>query len=102
MPHLITLQFFKCYICKFEHSEQMSTAAQFSAHFASKHGGKEPRGMTAYEYACYKQSYSETPDIFRKYLKITETSDQTHEKMHNAQEMERDGLIKTDDQVCTV
>ena len=97
-----SIQFFKCYICKFEHSEQMSTAAEFSAHFASEHGGKEPRGMTAYEYACYKQSYSETPNIFRKFLKITETSDQTHEKMNNAQEMERDGLIKTDDQVCTV
>ena len=78
----------------------MGTAAQFSAHFSSEHGGKEPRGMTAYEYACYKQSYSETPDIFRKYLKITETSDCTHKKMHNAQKMERDGLIETDIQVC--
>ena len=96
------IQFFKCYICKYEHSEEMNTAAQFSAHFASEHGGKKPRGMTAYEYACYKQSYSETPNIFRKYLKITETSDQTHEKMHNAQKMERNGLIKTDDQVCPV
>ena len=72
----------------------------FENHFSSEHGGKEPRGMTSYEYACYKNSCTETPDIFRKYLEISETAKVTWRKLAYAENMERDGLIETDTQVC--
>ena len=73
----------------------------FENHFASEHGGKEPRGMTPYEYACYKPyADQECKDTFRKYLEISETAELTWKKIAYAEKMERDGLIKTDAQVC--
>ena len=73
----------------------------FENHFASEHGGKEPRGMTPYEYACYKPyADQECRDTFRKYLEISETAELTRAKIAYAEKMERDGLIKTDAQVC--
>ena len=82
-----SIQFFKCYICKWE----FHTAPEFSAHFAkenfeknkilqdmpnfaSDHEGKEPRGMTPYDYAVYKGRYR-TAEIFRKYLEIPPETD---------------------------
>ena len=70
-----SIQFYKCYICKLEVSKQnKSPKTAFENHFASEHQGKEPRGMTSYEYACY-ETYAdqESKDIFRKYLEIFET-----------------------------
>ena len=52
----------------------------FENHFASEHVGKEPRGMTPYEYALYKSQW-ESAEIFRKYLKISEQAMTTKMKM---------------------
>ena len=52
----------------------------FENHFASEHGGKEPRGMTPYEYALYKSQW-ESAEIFRKYLEISEPAMTTKMKM---------------------
>ena len=57
--------------------------------------------MTPYEYACYKPyADQECKDTFRKYLEISETAELTWKKIAYAEKMERDGLIKTDAQVC--
>ena len=52
----------------------------FENHFTSEHGGKEPRGMTPYEYALYKSQW-ESAEIFRKYLEISEPAMTTKMKM---------------------
>lgn len=70
-----SIQFFKCYICKWE----CHTAPEFSAHFASDHEGKEPRGMTPFDYAVYKSQWH-TAEIFRKYLEIPEIDPMTGER----------------------
>ena len=58
-----------------------------------------PRGMTSYEYACYKPyADQECKDIFRKYLEIFETADVTKKKLMYVEEMEREGLIETENQ----
>ena len=94
-----SIQFYKCYICKLEVSMQPRPKTAFENHFASEHGGKEPRGMTPYEYACYKPyADQECKDTFRKYLEISETAERTWAKIAYAERMERDGLIKTDAQ----
>ena len=62
-----------------------------------------PRGMTSYEYACYKPyADQECKDIFRKYLEISETAEVTWRKISYVQNMERDGQIETDNQVCRI
>ena len=73
----------------------------FENHFVSEHGGKKPRGMTPYEYACYKSNPKECRDIFRKYLKISETAERTSDKIAFVQKWEQNGLIETENQVCT-
>ena len=78
-----SIQCYKCYICKIEVSMERPACVKtaFENHFASEHQGKEPRGMTSYEYACY-ETYAdqESKDIFRKYLEISETADVTKKK----------------------
>ena len=88
-----SIQFFKCYICKWE----FHTAPEFSAHFAKEnfdknkrlqkdknfgknHEGKEERGMTPFDYAVYKGQYR-TAEIFRKYLEIPEIDPRTGERL---------------------
>jgi ankyrin repeat protein len=88
-----SIQFFKCYICKWE----CHTAPEFSAHFAKEnfdknkrlqkdknfaknHEGKEQRGMTPFDYAVYKGQYR-TAEIFRKYLEIPEIDPRTGERL---------------------
>ena len=95
------IQFYKCYICKLEVSMQPCPKTAFENHFVSEHGGKKPRGMTPYEYACYKSNPKECRDIFRKYLKISETAERTSDKIAFVQKWEQNGLIETENQVCT-
>ena len=96
-----SIQCYKCYICKMEVSMERPACPKtaFENHFASEHQGKEPRGMTSYEYSC-NETYAdqETKDIFRKVLEISETADVTKRKIMYVEEMEREGLIETENQ----
>lgn len=71
----------------------------FENHFASEHQGKEPRGMTSYEYSCNEtHADQEIKDMFRKFLEISETADVTKKKLMYVEEMEQEGLIETEKQ----
>ena len=90
------IQFYKCYICKLEVSMQPCPKTAFENHFASDHVGKEPRGMTPYEYALYKSQW-ESAEIFRKYLEISEPAKTTKIRMmktENQDEIEPKNEIK--------
>ena len=96
-----SIQCYKCYICKMEVSMERPACPKtaFENHFASEHQGKEPRGMTSYEYSCNEtHADQESKDIFRKFLEISETADVTKKKLMYVEEMEQEGLIETENQ----
>jgi hypothetical protein len=96
-----SIQCYKCYICKIEVSMERPACVKtaFENHFASEHQGKEPRGMTSYEYSCNEtHADQEIKDMFRKFLEISETADVTKRKLMYVEEIEQEGLIETEKQ----